>query len=103
MALEDPPSKRLIMLAVLAFVALAAATFLLPRYDQYKGRQAWKSYDPWETEIDLLSDRKFCVEKLHRETTGLEPWLLDEILFALKPEERLRPCMEERGWRWHRD
>jgi hypothetical protein len=100
MALEEPPSTRLIMLATVAFVALAVAFFLLPRYDEHKGRQHWDKRYPGEPTIGLLSDREFCAEKFHRETTGVEPSILDEALFALKPEERLGPCMEQRGWVW---
>ena len=101
MALEEPPINRLIVLTVVLFVALAAGTFLVPRYDENKGRQHWSARDRYDPNPELLSDRRFCVEKLHRDTTGLEPWLLDELLNALKPEERLRPCMEARGWLWH--
>ena len=100
MALEEPPINRLIALTVVLFVALAAATFLLPRYDEHKGRQHWSAQDRYDPNPELLSDRRFCAAKLHRDTTGLEPWLFDELRFALKPEERLRPCMEARGWLW---
>jgi hypothetical protein len=88
------------MVITVAFLALVVAFFLLPRYDQHKGRQHWKERDRWEPTLELLSDRKFCAEKFHRETNAAEPSILDEALFALKPEERLRPCMEQRGWVW---
>jgi hypothetical protein len=100
MALEEPPIKKLVMLVTVAILALVVGFFLLPRHDQHKGRQHWTRRYTWEPTPGLLADREFCAEKLHRETTGVEPSILDESLFALKPEERLRPCMEQRGWVW---
>jgi hypothetical protein len=103
MTTEEPPSNRLIALATVGFLVMVVAFFAAPWYDQHKGRQYWKRRDPTEFDFGPQTDRQICADKFHHDSTGFRPRVLEQFLFALSPEERLRPCMEERGWEWQGD
>jgi hypothetical protein len=104
--LQRPPSNPLVVILTVVFLMLTVAFFVLPWYDMEKGKRSWKRQEPDGRESWLQLDREFCQNKFHRDSTGFEMPGRDELFFMLSlpsSEERLRPCLEERGWEWQGD